>query len=139
MRRRPAIGLAALFAATALLSGCSLGAAEGPNAAEARAALEDLGQRIVTEVGGDAGDAQQGTVRCEDEGGRDGVDWTSTVAFDAPDFLERIDAAEQLLVDEGYEVSTIAGPDRFSADGPNGELVVLTNGELTLITGCVIG
>ena len=40
---------------------------------------------------------------------------------------------------EGYEVKFGSSPVEFVADGPNGETIVLTDGELTLFTGCVVG
>ena len=134
MRRLRVLGA---IGALALLGGCAAAPAEGVNAENAREALASLGEEIVASAGGDITDTDTGTARCED-GADEGVDWTSIVEFSAPEFSTRVQDAEGLLISKGYDVSFGTKSDEFHASGPDGETVVLTEGQLTLFTGCVV-
>lgn len=132
------LGAAGALGAAALLSGCASGSAGGPEAEAARTTLSQLGERIIAQVDGDETHSQEGTTACA-QGADEGVDWTSLIEFAAAEYPERIGDAEALLVREGYAVKFGSSPVEFVADGPNGETIVLTDGELTLFTGCVVG
>ena len=124
--------------AVAGLVGCASGPSGGPNAEAARAELLSLGKEVVASVGGEILETNQGTVSCDYEGSG-GVDSTYQLEFSAPDYMSRVGMAVATLEDAGYEVSLVAGHDTPKADGPNGEVVVLKDMELTLFTGCVVG
>lgn len=134
---RALVAVAALGSVVGLI-GCASGPTGGANAEAARVELLNLGHAVVASVGGEILETNQGTASCEYETDG-GVDSTFQLEFTAPDYMSRVGMAVDTLERAGYEVSLVAGHDAPKANGPNGEIVVLKDMELTLFTGCVVG
>ena len=81
---------------------------------------------------------QTGTVECE-QGAEQGIDWTSHIEFSVDEMPQRVQRAEELLIEQGYAVSYGTRNDEFLANGPGDEILALKNGTLAMFTGCIVG